>query len=172
MTENKLNVAINHVLSIIKPTALCLRVNQYIGFSHAHPKDSSSGFMKHCIDLLDAFEQFDCSPSKSRKTKNNAGKRNNDKHGGQKGLPLSGAGVENDFKLSKINKPPPEPCLLLSFKGKNGIHRISDCDQLTEEENETYLDKQAVIGARHFLSRSTRSQTAEASKSVKCFHYG
>lgn len=168
VTEKTPKVAIKQVLSVIKPASLRERLEQDIGFSHSHLKNDYTGFMRHATDLSDAFERVDTGPPRARKHDRGDHRGKNEKSTGQKGTSSGTAGLKADKKSGKQpKKQPPGPCPLPPCKGKNRIHWISDCTESTEEDKKTYRDELAASKARDGPSRSTRSQTAEASKSVK-----
>lgn len=68
VTKKTPMTAVWHSHLVIRAVQLRTRHEQDIGFSHKDLTAGFAGFMKHAIDVLEAFEKADGGPSKSRKS--------------------------------------------------------------------------------------------------------
>lgn len=169
--EKNPKLAIRHVLSSCRPTQLRTRLEQDISFSHHHLKANFAGFMQHALDVSTAFEKVDNGPPKARKAEKDVD--NNKSSANSTGASSSKVGnkVEPISKRNnKVKSTPPSPCPLPKCKGKNRLHWMSDCTDHTDAEKKQYRDDITAAKASDGPSRSTRSQTASATKSVNRVH--
>lgn len=82
VTEKAPKTAVRLVLSFIRPAKVQTRFEQDISFSHNHLKVDFAGFMKHTIDVSEAFEKVDSGPPRSCESNREGEKTKKDGGGG------------------------------------------------------------------------------------------
>lgn len=122
-------VAVQHVLSAVRPASLQARLKSNLEFSHTELKKDFSGFMKHAVKLSEAFQLVDNGPPKS-------GHVTNDRFSGSRGgNPKSSDTVpKSDNKNGSRTKKDAPLCLYEPCRAKGLKHWLNDCTACPEHE--------------------------------------
>lgn len=170
LIEDTPEVAVDHVLSAIRPQSLHDRLAADLYFAKYELRKDFQGFLKHSIRLAEAFQIVDSGPT----SKNNDGCGGNGRNGGHNGgrggsrdggpgrgwgARRSGSGNqgggnsanETDGKNDEI------PLFLWEPHKRKGLrHLLRDCRQCPPEEKKVLYTKLAEEKMRDGPSRSTR----------------
>lgn len=110
VTKNLQKVAFRYLLSVIKPSQLKNRFERDNNFSKNESNDYFKAFLKHAVELSEAFKKIENENSRKRQYESGGGGSNTGSKTGPDSKPAS--------KPSKNSgrKPPPSPCSLRSCK--------------------------------------------------------
>lgn len=166
VTSKNPKAAIRQVISVVKPVQLKTRLEQDIAFSKADLKDDFPGFMKHVLELSEAFEKLDNGNPRSRQTEKDGTKDQKDNSASKSSSSFKSAGSSKRSKGNK--KGPPSAFPLPPCDCKDRMHWADDCPHVSEAEKKAFQDRVATSKARdvpHSSTRSQKSSTGDAASS-------
>ncbi|PXF46452.1 hypothetical protein BWQ96_03777 [Gracilariopsis chorda] len=156
-------IAVQHVLSSIKPKSLRLRIQSDLQLAHHNLKKDFKEFMDHCLTISDAFQLID--NGSQNIYHNQIGKRQNNKEARLRNKMLSGTEIltskadaaGTDPRHSKTSQThgqynthrPIPPCPHPICKSEGKLHWIDDCNQANEAEKEQMKKDLRLKKQRH-----------------------
>lgn len=155
VTDNQ-KIAVQHVLSAIRPVSLKDRLESDLSFSHHPLKKDFKGFLKHSIRLAEAFQIVDSGPPTKRGGKDRGASKNNSRSGNKGNQDANKSETSNRKKSD--NKP---ICLWPPHKERGLRHFLRECRDCPEEEKSRLLAERAKEKAKDGPSKSTRGQTVD-----------
>lgn len=145
-------LAVAHVLAAIRPASLRERLESDLAFSHHALKKDFKKFLKHAVELSDAFQSVDNGPRR-RPKKERLPKR-------------SGNPTPTDDNDSQPGRKPEKKllplCLYQPCRAKGIRHLLRDCKECPPEEKKRLRDELAAKRAAEGPAHSTRSKTKAA----------
>lgn len=126
LIEGNPNVAVEHVLSAIRPKSLRDRLTSDLSFAQQQLKKDVKGFLKHSVHLAEAFQLFDAGPTQ----KHHGGWDKSGYNQSGKGDSLSHGKVLSHEKNGNKTTPSKEElpvCLYEPHQRKGIRHLLKDC---------------------------------------------
>lgn len=146
-----------HVLSAIKPESLQSRLDSDLAISLHHLPKDITGFMKHSIDIADAFQKVDTGAPNLNDRSNLKSRRTRKGRSVNKDDAINNAGeIKNENKQDK-NLP---LCLYGPHRFKGYRHLLRNCTSCPEDEKKSLLKAHAEEKAQTGPSKSRRAQKA------------
>lgn len=167
-------VAVQHVLSAIRPAKLRSRLESDLAFSHAHTRKDFKAFFKHAQKIADAFALVDNGSSQdgnvdtpntnsggssSRRTRSNG---NNGRNGGT---------PPSDKPSKKTNKDLPI-CLWPPHRERGIRHRLKDCRDCPDAEKKGLFEELSREKASDGPAANTRSKSTDKDETKKEYASG
>lgn len=167
-------IAVDHVLSAIKPQTLHDRLEADLSFAKYELRKDFHGFLKHAIRLAEAFQIVDSGPAPRGGTNdtnnNNEGTRNGGGRGRGRGRGRGGRGRDRGRDArgggGSSSGDGTEPhneelplCLWEPHRRKGLRHLLKDCRACPPDERQKLYAKRAEEFARDGPAKGTRSQT-------------
>jgi transposase InsO family protein len=160
LTANQ-SVAVGHVLSAVRPTALHDRLTSDLEFAYSDLRNDFKGFMAHAIKLSSAFQIIDNGPPSNDKTVNRTRAPRNKGRGVRKEAEVARDTPTPAKNPSSHSTRPTPLCLHAPCRAKGLRHYISDCTASSNEEKTAMYKELAAIRAKDGPAKSTRSQQNE-----------
>ena len=157
-------VAVQHVLSQIRPSSLQQRLKDDLELSHYQLRKDFNGFFAHAVKLAEAFQIVDNGPRRRSKGQNkySENKNNSSNHGSRDQTQNIAVTKRSQGTKKKSKKLP--PCPFPPCVSKNSLHYIKDCP---ESNNSEKAQMRADIAAKKAATgphANTRSRAKEQSK--------
>lgn len=164
ITDNQ-KIAVRHVLSAIRPTALKDRLQSDLSFSHHELLKNFSGFMNHAVRLAEAFQLVDSGRPKRLNQKDKSLRSSTSRSGN------SSQGKDgNDERPQHVKKPKKdsqEPvCLWPPHKSKGIRHLLKNCPECPADKKAALLKQRAEELVKDGPSKSTRGQGAHPGPAI------
>lgn len=137
--ENQ-KVAVQHVLSAVRPMVLKEHLESDLSFSHHELKKDFNKFLAHDIKLAEAFQLVDAGKGRKRKEK-----RDGTRLGNTPSTSDSGSGKAPATRTDSSNKKTPKSnskapiCLWPPHKAKGVRNRVKYCPECPEDEKKKLL---------------------------------
>lgn len=158
LLEDNQKVAVDHVLSAIRPTSVKERLESDLEFAKYELKKNFQGFMKHAIRVAEAFQIVDNGkPRSNRQPEPSTTNRSGSKTPSDKNSTPTDDSKSKNGGGGKSKKAP--LCLHPPCRSKGVRHFMRDCDQTTDDQKKALLKSLADEKAKTGPSKSTRSQT-------------
>ena len=157
-------VAVRHVLSAVKPRSLYDRLDSDIQFAYNDLRKDFKGFMKHAMDLSDAFQKLDVGPRREDKSKK---VRSPGSGPGWTQTPPSSPSAKPKSNRSKGANDRTPLCLYSPCKEKAYRHYLKNCPNCPVDEEARLFEELAREKAKDGPARSTRFQKAKQTEKVK-----
>lgn len=152
--ENQ-KIAVQHVLSAVRPVSLRDRLSSYLSFSHHNLRKDLTGFLKHSVRLAEAFQLVDCGPPEKTEKSDKKSRASNSRSGNRDGN--NGSRDSTDTKKDKGDLP---LCLWEPHRAKGFRHLLKDCRDCPQEEKKALFEKRTQDLAKDGPASSTRSKAA------------
>ena len=133
--ESSQKIAVQHVLSAIRPKSLCARLSDDLEFSQHHLRKDFKGFMSHAIKLAAAFQLVD--NGQNCDSFNPQSGSTSRKQGGTSSKKNAVSNFSSDKKNSAAEQKPRRTklaplCVMPKCKEKKLRHYFSDCPEPAE----------------------------------------
>lgn len=156
-------MAVNHVLSAIKPDHLKARLSEDLEFAHYDLRKNFEGFFAHAVKVAEAFQIMD----NGRKTDGGRSQSQISMTQARGGGSESGQATSQVKKESKtVSKPKKEPPLcpfhVCCSENPAARHYIRDCHKSSQAEKEKMFAKLKADKERDAPAFSTRSKKEES----------
>lgn len=152
--EENDKVAVQHIISEIRPVKPKSRLESDIAFAHHELKKYFKEFFKHAKKFSDAFVLVD---SGSLNEDTQVTRPADNKGNGQRNASLGNKSV--GAKGNSTTTKPEPVCLWENHAAKEIRHRLKDCRACPEDVKKEVFEKLARDKAKYVPFKSTRSQT-------------